>query len=356
MKGEERICYTLAMPVAPFPRRNILVTGGAGFVGSQLCEALVKEANVICIDNFSSSTPRNIEGLLQHPGFEFINHDIVQPLHLEQIRELERFKLSVQGIQEIYHLACPISKAQYEQFRIATILTNSIGLKNVLDVAVQYKAKVLYASSSVLYGPRRPEAQFIREEAPCLIDHLTSHGAYDEGKRFSESVLYTYADVYGLDVKISRIFRSYGPRMKLHDGHLLPDMIMNALDGKEIVLHMPEGARVSLCYVSDLIDGLVRHMGTNMDVTIVNVGSDHDLTWAEVAEKIIRLTGSSSNVRFEPPEDRTSFVEAPLPDLQRAKSLLHWVPLVRLEDGLQKMIDFARSHRQQIGIFHVTQD
>ncbi len=336
---------------APFARRNILVTGGAGFIGSQLCETLVKDANVICIDNFSSSTPRNIEGLLQHPSFEFVNHDITQPLNLEKLSELDRFKLNVQGIQEIYHLACPISKSQFEQFRIATILTNSIGLKNVLDIAVQYKAKVLYASSSVLYGQRRPESPYVREEAPSLIDHLTSHGAYDEGKRFSEAVLYTYADVYGLDVKISRIFRTYGPRMKIHDGHMLPDMIMNALDGEDIVIRAPEGARVSLCYVSDLIDGLTRHMGTAMDVTVVNIGSDHDLSWAEVAEKLIRITNTSSHVRFEPMEDKVQF-EAPLPDLQRARTLLHWVPLVRLEDGLAKMVDYARSHRQQVGIYH----
>lgn len=339
------------MPVAPFARRNILVTGGAGFLGSQLCELLVKDANVICIDNFSSSTPRNIESLMQHPSFELVNHDITQPLQLEQIKELERFKFSVQGIQEIYHLACPISKAHFEQFRIATILTNSIGLKNVLDVAVRHKAKVLYASSSVLYGARRSESPYVREESPCAIDHLTSHGAYDEGKRFSEAVLYTYADVYGLDVKISRIFRTYGPRMNISDGHLLPDMIVNALDGEDIVIRAPEGGRVSLCFVNDMIDGLVRHMGTSMDVTVVNLGSDHDLTLAEVAEKIIRLTNSSSRVRFEPPEGQT-WVEAPLPDLQRARTLLHWVPLARLEEGLTKMIDYARSHRQQIGVYH----
>ena len=342
------------MPAAPFERRNILVTGGAGFIGSQLCEVLVKDANVICLDNFSSSTPRNIEALLQHPSFEFVNHDITQPLNLSQVSELERFKLSVQGIQEIYHLACPISRAHYEQFRIATILTNSLGLKNVLDVAVQYKSKVLYASSSVLYGARRPEAPYVREEAPCVIDHMTSHGAYDEGKRFSESVLCTYADVYGLDVKIARIFRTFGPRMKIHDGHLLPDMVMSALDNEDIVIRASEGGRVSFCYVSDLIDGMIRHMGSSMDMTIVNLGSDHDVTWAEVAEKLIRLTGSSSRVRFEPPEEHG--FEAPLPDLQRARTLLHWVPLVRLEDGLGKMVDYARSHRQQVGVFHAISD
>ena len=339
------------MSAAPFARRNILITGGAGFIGSQLCDTLVKEANVICVDNFSSSTPKNIESLLQHPSFEFINHDITQPLLLEQCTELDRFKLPVQGIQEIYHLACPISKTQYEQFRIATILTNSLGLKHVLDVAVHYKSKVLFASSSVLYGPRQPSSTFVSEDAPCTIDHLTAHGAYDEGKRFSEAVLYTYADVYGIDVKISRMFRTYGPRMNIRDGHLLPDMMMNALDGEDIVIRASERTRVSLCYVSDLIDGLVRHMGTSMDVRVINLGSDHDVSWAEIAERIMRLTGTTCRVRFEPPEhDRLT--EAPLPDLQRARTLLHWVPLVRLEDGLAKMMEYARSHRQQVGIFH----
>lgn len=339
------------MSSAPFARRNILVTGGAGFIGSHLCEALIKDANVICLDNFCSSTPRSIEGLLQNPFFELVNHDITQPIQLDQIEELQRFNIGLQGIQEIYHLACPISKTHYEQFRIATILTNSVGLKNVLDVAVRYKSKVLYASSSVVYGARRAEAPYAREESPCAIDHLTSHGAYDEGKRFGESVLYTYGDVYGIDVKITRIFRTYGPRMNIHDGHLLPDMIMSALDGEDVVIRMPEGARVSLCYVNDLVDGLIRHMGTSMDVTVMNLGSDQDISWAEVAEQIIRLTHSSSRVRFDPPKE-LFMAEAPLPDLQRARSLLHWVPLVRLEEGLGKMIRYAQSHRQQVGIYH----
>ena len=136
------------------------------------------------------------------------------------------------GIQEIYHLACPISKRQFEQFRVATLLTNSLGVKSVLDLALQSKAKILYASSSVLYGPRRSETPYLRS-AESRIDHLTSHGAYDEGKRFSEAMMYTYADVYGLNVKISRMFRTYGPRMKINDGNMLPDMINQALDGEK---------------------------------------------------------------------------------------------------------------------------
>jgi UDP-glucuronate decarboxylase len=326
-------------------RKNILVTGGAGFIGSHLCDALVKENHVICLDNFSTSTVANIEHLLQNPNFEFINHDIVQPFDLLNYSELERFNVRVQGIQEIYHLACPISKRHFEDFKIATVLTNSVGVKNVLDVAVQYQAKILYASSSVLYGPRRPDHLFVSEIDPCVIDHLTPHGAYDEGKRFSEAILQTYADVYNLDVKITRIFRAYGPRMKISDGNMLPDLINAALDGKDLEIHASEDAHVSLCYVSDIIDGMVKHMNSSIDVTVVNLGSDEDLLLSSLAERIIRSVGAPVRIRFEP--SHHPMVEAGLPNITKARQVLHWLPLVRLEDGLEKMIDYARSRRQQ---------
>lgn len=326
-------------------RKNIVVTGGAGFIGSHLCDVLVRDAHVICVDNFSTSSVANIEHLLQNPHFEFINHDIVQPFDLAAFPELERFDIRIQGIQEIYHLACPISKRSFEHFRVATVLTNSVGIKNVLDIAVAHKAKVLYASSSALYGPRRAEHPFVSETDPCVIDHLTPSGAYDEGKRFSEAILQTYADVYGLDVKMARVFRTYGPRMKISDGNLLPDLINAALDGRDLVLSAPEDARLSLCYVSDLIDGLIRHMNSPIDVTVVNVGSDEDLLLSALAEQIIRAVGNPVRVQFEAGE--TSFQEAPLPAVLKARQTLRWVPLIRLEDGLSRMIEYARSRRQQ---------
>lgn len=327
-----------------FSRKNILVTGGAGFIGSHLCDALVKDHHVICVDNFSTSSVANIEHLLQNPNFEFINHDIVQPFDLNEFPELDRFKVKFQGIQEIYHLACPISKRHFEDFKIATVLTNSIGVKNVLDVAVANQSKILYASSSVLYGPRVQERPFVSETDPCVFDHLTSRGAYDEGKRFSEAILYTYQDVYGLDVKISRIFRTYGPRMKLFDGNLLPDMINNALEGKDIELPYSEDARVGLSYVSDIVDGLIRHMNSPIDVTVVNLGSDQDALLSSVAAQVIKLTDSASRVRFEPTSNRSA--EAGLPDIGKARQVLGWLPLVRLEDGLRRMIDYSRAQRQ----------
>lgn len=328
-----------------FDRKNVLVTGGAGFIGSHLCDRLVKTCHVICVDNFITSSVDNIEHLLQDAHFEFINHDITKPLDLEAFSELERFRVRFQGIQEIYHLACPISKRHFDDFKIATVLTNSVGVKNVLDLGVRYHAKILYASSSVLYGPRQPGKQFYAEKDECHLDHLTSRGAYDEGKRFSEAILQTYADVYGIDSKIARMFRTYGPRMKIFDGNLLPDLILSAIEGRDLVIPGDEDATVSLCDVSDIVDGMQRLMASPMDVTLVNLGSDQAVKLVKVAETILRLTGSDSRVRFEPPRDGNT--EAGLPDLTRAKDILHWLPLVRLEDGLQRMIDYATSKRHQ---------
>lgn len=337
-----------------FEKKNVLVTGGAGFIGSHLCDALVKDAHVICVDNFSTSSVSNIAHLLQNQNFEFINHDINSPLQLESFEELARFKVKFQGIQEIYHLACPISKRHFEQFKIATILTNSVGIKNVLDIAVAYKSKILYASSSVLYGPRRPGEQRVSEADECRIDHLTDHGAYDEGKRFSEAILHTYASVYGLDVKVSRIFRTYGSRMKIFDGNLIPDMINNAIDGKDIIVPGSEDTKVSLCAVSDIVDGMIRHMHSPVDVVLLNLGSDQEHHLSSLAATVVRMTGSTSRVRFEPSPH--GLLEAPMPDISKAKQVLHWLPLVRLEDGLRSMIDYARSNRQQTSVVMQNQD
>ncbi|MCC7357369.1 GDP-mannose 4,6-dehydratase [Candidatus Uhrbacteria bacterium] len=335
------------MPDRPiFEKRNILVTGGAGFIGSHLCERLVRDAHVICVDNFLTSSVSNIDHLLQDPNFEFINHDIINPLDLEKLPELERFKIRFQGIQEIYHLACPISKRHFDDYKIATVLTNSVGVKNILDIAVKYGSKILYASSSVLYGPRQPGKLFYSEMDECHIDHLTSRGAYDEGKRFSEAILQTYADVYNLDIKIARIFRTYGSRMKIFDGNLIPDMVLSALDNRDIMISGDEETRISLCYVTDIVDGMIRLMVTPIDITLLNLGSDIEIRLVTVAQRILELTGSGSRVRFEAPYNHLT--EAGLPDTMRAREVLGWVPLVRLEDGLKKMIDYTQSHRHLI--------
>lgn len=333
-----------------FERKNVLVTGGAGFIGSHLCDVLVKDRHVICMDNFSTGNVANIEHLLQNPNFEFLNHDITQPFTLGDFQELDRFQIALQGVQEIYHLACPISKKHFEDFKIASILASSIGTKNLLDIAVSSKAKFLYASSSVLYGHRQVDHPYAAETDSCVLDHLTPFGAYDEGKRFSEAILYTYADVYKLDVKIARIFRTYGPRMKIFDGNLIPDMVNTALDGKDIELDCSDDQKVSMCYVADVVDGLIKHMNTPMEITVVNLGSDQEHVLMDVAQKIIRLTDSTIQARCIPGE--TPIKEAGLPDLARARHDLHWIPLVQLEQGLKQMIEDARSRRHQARAFN----
>ncbi len=327
-------------------RKNVLVTGGAGFIGSHLCDRLVRDSNVICVDNFITSSVANIDHLLREPHFEFINHDITQPLNFSRFSELERFKVGVQGIQEIYHLACPISKRHFEDFKIATVLTNSVGVKNVLDIAVENHAKILYASSSVIYGNRRGIPEKVKETDECHLDHLTTRGAYDEGKRFSEAILQTYADVYGLDVKIARIFRTFGPRMKIFDGNLIPDMVLNALEGSDITIAGDEETRTSLAYVTDVVDGLIRLMHSPIEITLVNLGSDQEVRLVSVAQKILEITGSGSRVRFEP--HIQNYIDPGLPDTSRAKDLLGWVPLLRLEDGLKSMIEYANATRQSV--------
>lgn len=329
-----------------FEKRNVLVTGGAGFIGSHLCDRLVKEANVICVDNFITSSVANIDHLLREPNFEFINHDITQPFELNRFSELDRFKVKFNGIQEIYHLACPISKKHFDDFKIATVLTNSIGVKNVLDLAVENHAKVLYASSSVLYGNKHVDKKTVKETDECRLDHLTTRGAYDEGKRFSEAILQTYADVYGLDVKIARIFRTYGPRMKIFDGNLIPDIVLNALEGKDIIISGDEETNTSLANVADIVDGMMRLMSSPIEITVVNLGSDQQVRLVSIAQKIMNIIGSSSRVRFEPHVHL--YIDAGLPDISRARELLGWVPLVRIEDGLREMIEYANSNRKLV--------
>ncbi len=335
-------------PSKIFDRKNILVTGGAGFIGSHLCQALLKDAHVICMDNFSTSTVANIQPLLQHPNFEFINHDITQPFQLSDFPELKRFQIDIQGVQEIYHLACPISRTHFEDYKIATLLTNSLGTKHVMDVAVASHASVVFASSSSIYGPRREDQVLVAETDACIFDHLTPHGVYDEGKRFAESILYTYADVYGLDVKIARIFRTYGPGMRLADGHLIPDLVNAALEGAPLEIPSEE-AVITLCYISDLVDGLVHLMKTPIETTVMNLGSDQEVPLSTVATLIGRLADSSSSVHVEPSLDFSS--SAARPDTARARQVLHWLPIVSLEEGMRRMVEDAKSRRLRLQTF-----
>ncbi len=328
------------MPDKPiFEKKNVLVTGGAGFIGSFLCERLLKDNRVICVDNFSTSLQSNIDHLLQNSDFEFIRTDINEPIDLEKYPELERFKLKFQGIQEIYNLACPTSAKRFEEFRQQTTLVNSVGMRNVLDLAVKYGARFFQASTSVIYGPRPEDGHLFKEEEFGAVDHLTPRSCYDEGKRWAETMTITYSQMHGLDVRIGRIFRTYGPRMALFDGQMMPDFITNALEGKDLVVYGDENFRTSLVYVTDVVDAIVKLMHTAKDIGPVNIGSDYDIKLVDVAKRIIALTNSSSKIVHE--AELMFMTQLGLPDLTKAKEDLGWLPLIPLEQGLSRSIEFT---------------
>ncbi|HLC70331.1 MAG TPA: NAD-dependent epimerase/dehydratase family protein [Patescibacteria group bacterium] len=329
-----------------FEKKNVLVTGGAGFIGSHLCERLLKEAKVICLDDFSNSNPQNINHLLQYPDFEFIKYDVNQPIDLDQFEELNKFKVKFQGIQEVYHLACPTSPKDFEKLKLKSLWANSQAMINTLDLAVKYKAKYVFTSSSVVYGEATLDKEVFKEEEEGIVDHLSPRACYDEGKRFAETCVETYRQVYGVDAKIARVFTTYGPRMKLFEGQLIPDFVINALEGKDLVIYGDESFSYALCYVSDLVDGLVRLMNTGPEVKLVNMGNDDMVKMADVAKKIMEMTDSKSKLKFEAP--LLFLTRKGAPDLHYAKETLGWLPLVRLEDGLRKTIDYVIANKEAL--------
>lgn len=332
------------MPAQPvFEKKIVLVTGGAGFIGSFLCEALLKTSRVICLDNFVTSEESNINELLKNPDFEFIRHDISQPFDPEAFPELTRFKVKFQGIQELYHLACPTSPKKFEQYKMQTIYANSIGMKNALDLALRYKAKMLHASTCVVYGARPKDNHPLKEEEWGANDVLSPRACYDEGKRFAESMCATYEQVHGLDVRIARIFRTYGPRMPLFDGQMIPDFITNALDGKDLEIFGDASFQTSLIYVSDVVDAIVKMVDGPAHTGPLNIGSDVDVRLVDVAQRIIEMTGSASKVVFKDP--LLFMTQLGLPDSTKIKEKLSWIPLVTLDNGLKKTIDYTMANK-----------
>lgn len=321
-------------------KRTAVVTGGAGFIGSHLCERLLADGQrVICIDNFITSDVSNIDSLLKNPDFEFIKLDINEPFDLESYPELARFKLNVHGVQEVYHLACPTSAKKFDNLRIQTYLANSVGMRNVLDMAVKYKARVLHASTAVVYGPRHDDGSKFKETDFGITNHTSPRACYDEGKRFAETACFTYGSVFGLDVRVARIFRTYGPRQRLNDGEMMPDFVLDALEGRDLVIYGEENFSTALLFVTDLVDGLIRLMQVSKNPGPVNFGGDEDLMLADVARKVITMTGSNSQVRFEAP--LLFMTPLGLPDTRRAVDELGWIPLVRLDDGLKRTIEYT---------------
>ena len=332
-----------------FEKKNVLVAGGAGFLGSHLCDELVGTAKVICIDNFSSGSERNIDHLLSNPDFVFINHDINLPIDLASLPELKKFKVQFQGIQEIYNLSCPTSPKYFQENRLNTLAVNSLGLKNLLDLAVFYEAKLLHFSSSVIYGLRKNgnENFLVNEDYVGAVNPISPRSSYDEGKRFAESLVQNYHDIYNLDAKIIRVFRTYGPRMPLNDNQMIPDFVNAALDNEDLIIYGNESFASSFCYVSDVIDAAVKVMDHGA-FGPYNVGSDVDSSFQKIAEIIISETNSHSQLRFE--EEKLFMTELLLPDIKKIRNELGWMPVVTLENGLKKTI-FDLQAQKRLHIF-----
>ncbi len=325
----------------PIERKNILVLGGAGFLGSHLCEFLLKKGNnVICMDNFLSSDVENIKMMLEFPNFEFIRHDITEEIDFEDLPELRKFKFKAQGLQEIYNLACPTSADDFTKLPIETARANSLGVMQSLEWAKKYQAKYLLASSSAVYGRAPEKNEMIHESYLGNVNFIGPRACYNEGKRFAETLVSTYQEHFHLNTRIGRIFTTYGPRMMLSGGRHVPDFIHNALTNREVVISGDESTGSSLCYVKDMVEGLVALMHVDIHEP-VNLGGDRYYTLKEVAEKIIELTKSSSQVAFGQAIEYTH--RQALPDIALAKEKLGWFPLVALDQGLMETIAFARS-------------
>lgn len=321
-------------------KKTVLVIGGAGFIGSHLCDTLVKEANVICIDNFISSQPSNIEHLFALPNFEFINGDITHIDDLDGYAELEKFDVRFHGIQEIHNLAVPTSPKNFNKFKVETALANSQGTINALNLAVKYRSKFLQYSSSVVYGTGKVE--FLEENEYYPVDPLDANAVYDEGKRFAETITLAYREKYDIDAKIVRIFRTYGPRMPLFEGHMIPDFIVAALDNQPLVVYGNDDFDTSLVYVSDVVSAVQKIM-TSPHAGPFNVGSPLSVSLTDVAQKIITMTSSSSVIEHD--KELQFMRKLPLPDITKVKKEVDWFPVMTLDKGLQKTIEYTQAHK-----------
>jgi UDP-glucuronate decarboxylase len=305
--------------------KRILITGGAGFLGSHLAEFLLGQGNdVVCIDNFFSGSKDNIRHLLDHSYFELIRHDVIHPLFVE--------------VDQIYHLACPASPIHYQENPIKTVKTNVMGTINMLGLAKRIKARILLASSSEVYGDAKVHPQ--NEAYWGNVNPIGLRSCYDEGKRVAETLMKDYYRQNRVDIRIARIFNTYGPRMALDDGRVVSNFIVQALRGESLTVYGDGTQTRSFCFYSDLIDGLVRLMNAEDLQGPVNIGNPGEFTVLELAEKVQRLTGSRAGIDFRPlPSDDPV---KRCPDISLARERLGWEPRVALEEGLEKTIPYFR--------------
>lgn len=309
--------------------KNILVTGGAGFLGSHLCKRLLGEGNkIFCLDNLETGTLANIEPLLENKNFHFIDADIINPIRIQE------------NLDEIYNLACPASPINYQKDPIRTNKTSVIGILNILDLALQHDAKIFHASTSEVYGNPLMHPQ--KESYWGNVNPIGPRACYDEGKRCAETFCFDYMRHFGAKIKIVRIFNTYGPNMQINDGRVVSNFIVQALNNYPITVY-GEGAQTrSFCFVSDLIDAFLGMMESRDDFYgPVNIGNPIEFSMLELAQKVITLTGSSSKIIFQPlPQDDP---EKRKPDISIAFQEFHWKPKVSLDDGLIKTIDFFKN-------------
>jgi len=332
-------------------KKNILITGGAGFMGSHLAEELIKENHVIAVDNFISSSERNIDHLLQRPNFELIKHDITAGFDLADDKtfpELKEFETRVQGVQEVYHLACPTSPKDYQKFPVETLTANSHGTKNALDIALKWKARFTFVSSSAVYGQSENQ-DLISEEYVGRVSTTSDSSCYDEGKRFAESMTHHYGKKYNIPISIARVFSTYGPRMRINDGRMIPDFIMAALTNKPIEIQGDENSTIVYCYVSDMVEGLIKYMQSEITEPL-NLGGIEEYKIGDIAKEIIRLTGSGSEIIFKGNNNGNEEHRSLVPDINKAKEKLMWIPLTRLTDGLTKTIEDMKVNMHRYGI------
>lgn len=308
-------------------KQTILVTGGGGFIGSHLCELLLSRGNdVICLDNFFTGSKNNIRHLLANPSFELIRHDVTIPIELE--------------VDAIYNLACPASPIHYQHDPVQTIRTNVLGAMNMLDLARRLRIPILQSSTSEIYGDPKEHPQF--ESYWGNVNPIGVRSCYDEGKRCAETLFFDYHRQYNLPIKVVRIFNTYGPRMLPNDGRVVSNFIVQALKGSDITIYGDGSQTRSFCCVTDLVAGLEAMMQTPDSVTgPVNLGNPGEFTVRELAETIIRITGSKSKIVYKPlPQDDPARRK---PDVSLARELLGWTPAIALEDGLRQTIDYFRN-------------
>jgi UDP-glucuronate decarboxylase len=318
--------------------KNIIITGGAGFIGSRLVHHILtqQDVNVIVIDNFITSGFYNIEEFVSHHNFEFIKHDLTEPIDLDKFDELNKFKLKIYGIEEIYHLACPTAPRDHQALPLEVSLANSQATKNILEAARRYQAQFLFASASDVYGEVPLEQQPVKESDVGRLEILGLHGAYANGKRFAENLVVHYGLKFNFKTKIVRLFNTYGPEMRLGDGRIITDFIEQTLKNENIIIFGDEKSVSSFCYIDDMIDGLLKMMA-HEESGPINLGGEHPYKLKDVAEAIIHLSNSKSQIVYEPL--KAGVYLEPIPDITLAKEKLGWLPVVPIEQGLAKTVE-----------------